>query len=313
MSEDVFAADAEAVDTLAQPSSERTFSWLGLAGAAALGLIGMAFGLWIESLLARLFGIAPWAGLVGIALTALLVLGVLVIVVREIVAIRRLGSQAELREEAKRALAMNDDRLASAVIARLGTLLGDRPKTARGRAELGAATTAIMDAGDRLALAERVLLDPLDRDARALVLAAAQRVSIVTAVAPRALIDVAFVLFETARLVRRVAAVYGLRPGRLGFVRLLRNVLAHLAVTGTIAVGDSIFGEALGHGVASKVSSRFGEGIVNGLLTARVGIATMDLCRPLPFQALPRPTIALMAKALVRRAPARERDEASPR
>jgi uncharacterized membrane protein YcjF (UPF0283 family) len=31
---------------------------------------------------------------------------------------------------------------------------------------------------------------------------------------------------------------------------------------------------------------RLGEGVINGLLTARIGIAAMDLCRPLAFRAV---------------------------
>ena len=38
-----------------------------------------------------------------------------------------------------------------------------------------------------------------------------------------------------------------------------------------------------GHGIAAKLSARLGEGVVNGLLTARVGIAAIEVCRPLPF------------------------------
>ncbi len=74
-------------------------------------------------------------------------------------------------------------------------------------------------------------------------------------------------------------------------LRLMRDVLAHLAVTGSLAVGDGIVQQILGHGLASKLSARLGEGVVNGLMTARIGIAAMDLCRPLPFKSLKRPGI----------------------
>jgi putative membrane protein len=88
-----------------------------------------------------------------------------------------------------------------------------------------------------------------------------------------------------------MAELYGGRPGTLGMIRLMRDVLAHLAVTGSIAVGDSLVQQVLGHGLASKLSARLGEGVINGLMTARIGIAAMDLCRPLAFRALKRPGI----------------------
>ena len=38
---------------------------------------------------------------------------------------------------------------------------------------------------------------------------------------------------------------------------------------------------------------------MNGALTARVGVAAMDVCRPLPFAALPRPKVSnLIGRAL---------------
>ena len=74
-------------------------------------------------------------------------------------------------------------------------------------------------------------------------------------------------------------------------IRLFRNVITQLAVTGAVAAGDSLFQQVGGHGVAAKLSARLGEGVINGLMTARIGISAMDLCRPMPFSALKRPGI----------------------
>src|SRR5690606_23505080 len=99
----------------------------------------------------------------------------------------------------------------------------------------------------------------------------------------RAVVDLLFVLVTILGLVRRLARLYGGRPGTLGFLRLTRAVLGHLAVTGGMAAGDSILQQIVGHGLAAKLSARLGEGVVNGILTARVGIAAIEVCRPLPF------------------------------
>ena len=61
--------------------------------------------------------------------------------------------------------------------------------------------------------------------------------------------------------------------------------MGHLAVTGAIAAGDSLIQQFVGHGLAARLSTKLGEGIVNGLLTARIGIAAMDQARPMEFHA----------------------------
>ena len=88
------------------------------------------------------------------------------------------------------------------------------------------------------------------------------------------------------------AALYGGRPCFMGLARLTRLVLTHLAVTGSIAVGDGLAQQLIGHGLAAKLSARLGEGVINGLLIARVGVAAIDVCRPLPFLERRRPQIS---------------------
>ena len=170
--------------------------------------------------------------------------------------------------------------------------LTTQPETASGRRILDDTKGEIVDGRDLIRLAETELLAPLDRKAASLVMNAAKRVSVVTAVSPRALVDVGYILFESFRLIRALSELYGSRPATLGLLRLAKNVVAHLAVTGSVAIGDSLIQQMLGHGIAAKLSARLGEGIINGLMTARVGIAAMDLTRPLPFKAQKRPGIS---------------------
>jgi putative membrane protein len=143
-------------------------------------------------------------------------------------------------------------------------------------------------------------MTPLDAEARRIVSSAAKRVSVVTAVSPRAAVDMIFVLVNALRMVRQLAGLYGARPGALGVIRLLRQVVSHLAVTGGVAVTDSLLQQVIGHGLAARLSARLGEGMVNGLLTARLGLLTIDLVRPLPFHELPRPALNDLAGTLLR-------------
>src|SRR5262249_31593469 len=175
-----------------------------------------------------------------------------------------------------------------------------QPRLAQARGQLETHLGEIIDGRDLVQLSERALMAPLDAEARRLVSNAAKRVSIVTAVSPRAPVDLLFVFVTALGLVRRLALVYGGRPGVLGMVRLMRHVVAHLTVTGSIALGDSIIQQVIGHGLAAKLSARLGEGVLNGLLTARLGLAAIEVTRPLPFAALRQPALNDIAGSLLR-------------
>ncbi|ATU91289.1 YcjF family protein [Phyllobacterium zundukense] len=294
---DVFDLDtttANELDALTPPPAmvhKKRFSFASLLTGALGVLVSLALGLWADNLIRTLFERAPWLGWVALGVTVLAFFALFAIVIREGLALRRLASVQSLRDEAAKAAADNDARAAKAAVAKLTSIAATLPATAKGRAMLHDLRDDVIDGRDLIRLTETELLRPLDRQARDMILAASKRVSIVTAVSPRALVDIGYVVFESARLIRRLSELYGGRPGTLGFLKLTRNVIAHLAVTGTVAMGDSIIQQLVGHGLAAKLSARLGEGVINGLMTARIGISAMDLVRPFPFNAERRPGI----------------------
>ncbi|PST21793.1 TIGR01620 family protein [Mesorhizobium plurifarium] len=292
--EDPFIGTTAAIESLDLPEAkpQRRRLSFGKIAASAFGiLISLAVGLWVDRLLRDLFSRADWLGYGAVAVVAIGAVAFLIVVAREVFGMMQLTAVQTLKGDLAAAAAAGNTQAARAATARLAHLLAGNPRTARGRARLAETEDDIIDAPHLIELTERELLAPLDREARRLILAGAKRVSIVTAVSPRALVDLGYVIYESARMIRAMAELYGGRPGTLGLLRLMRDVIAHLAVTGSIAVGDSLIQQILGHGLASKLSARLGEGVINGLMTARIGIAAMDLCRPMPFRALKRPSI----------------------
>ena len=181
---------------------------------------------------------------------------------------------------------------------RLSSLYAGREDTRWGRDRLAERKEDAFDADTLIRLTEDTLLIPLDAEARREVEAAARQVATVTALVPLALADVFAALTANVRMIRRVAEIYGGRSGTLGSWRLVRAVMTHLVATGAVAVGDDLISSVGGGHILSKLSRRFGEGLVNGALTARVGIAAMEVCRPLPFSEGRRPRVT----GLVRRA-----------
>ncbi|TIS54985.1 YcjF family protein [Mesorhizobium sp.] len=280
-------------------TAPRKRSLLGSIFFGAMGvLVSLAVGLWTDQLIRDLFERAEWLGWLAAGMAAIAVLALVVILVREFLAIARLAEVEKLQKRALDAVARDDPKAARAVVDELSAFVAAKPETAAGRRSLADLRGEIIDGGNLVRLAETEILGPLDARAKVMVLEAAKRVSLVTAVSPRALVDIAYVVFEAGRLIRRLAELYGGRPGTLGFFRLARSVLAHLAVTGSIAVGDSFVQQIVGHGLAARLSAKLGEGVVNGMMTARIGIAAMETARPLPFIAVRRPGMGDFLSAL---------------
>ena len=272
-------------------------SRIGLAVFSALLALMLSSALW--QFVTGLFAANTWLGWIGFALVAAAVMLAFLAALREGRAYLRMGQMDAIRARAARIAPQDNLTAARAVVA-------DVLRLYRGRADLSWATerlheqqSDVLDADALLALAERELMAPLDRAALLEIELAARQVAMITAFVPLALADVAAVLFANMRLIRRLSQIYGGRSGSLGSMILLRKVAAALLGAGGMAMADDMIGSVAGGGVLAKLSRRFGEGVVNGALTARVGIAAMELSRPLPFVALPRPnTGATVSRAL---------------
>ncbi|MCG7518682.1 YcjF family protein [Ruegeria sp. Ofav3-42] len=277
-----------------KPSALSRWFW-GLALAVIGTVVSVAAWDFVNSLLLR----APILGWVVTGLFAALVLVALIIAVRELAAIGRLSRVDGMRQAADNALAEDDLTQARAVTNRLITFYRGRDETRWGRDRLSERIDEQFDASGLLTLAEDELLAPLDAAASREVEAAARQVATVTALVPLALADVATALAASLRMIRRIAEIYGGRAGFLGSWRLTRAVFVHLVATGAVAVGDDLLEPVLGGSVLSKLSRRFGEGLVNGALSARVGVAAMEVCRPLPFSDRHEPsTRSIIKRAL---------------
>jgi putative membrane protein len=232
----------------------------------------------------------------GLVVTAAVL--AVILALREWAAFLRLGRLDRLREAVAKARA-GDLVAARAGSASVAALYARREDLRWPLARLAERKAEVMDADGLLDLTETLLMTPLDQAARREIEAAARQVATITALVPMALADVAAAGFANLRMIRRMAEIYGGRSGTLGSWRLLRRVFTHLVATGAVALTDDLIGSVAGGGLLGKLSRRFGEGLVNGALTARVGVAAMELCRPMPFQALPRPTVTnLVGRAL---------------
>ena len=292
------AQQAALVD--ADDSLPRRNHWpVRLLGWGVSLLLALAAALGIDALLRAAFGRADWLGWLAVGIVGLSLLAAVALALREVAGLWRIRRMARLRRQAETVLAAPDEE-------RLQGLVHAVMKTYRKREDMRWALrrlqehgTAALSPAERLRLLELEVLQPLDARAQRIILRAARDVAGLTAIVPAAVLDVLIVALRNLRMLRQLAALYGGRPGLLGGWKLGRMVLGHLAVTGAIALTDAFLPHLLGKGLAGRLSARFGEGVVNGVLTARIGLAALDHVRPLPFSATARPGLKQLAQALI--------------
>lgn len=290
----------EAPDTLPRPHAMEMVTRIAGRGPspvtrfflqAGVALVTFIISIAALSFISNLMTRWPLLGWIGLALFALFTLAALAMAWREYRAWAQFGRLDEIHRAAGAALASSDLGAARAVVGQLDRLYADRAELSWARETLAEKGAEKLDADSLIGLAESQLMAPLDAEARREIEASARTVATATAIIPLAFADVATALLANLRMIRRMAEIYGGRAGAVGGWRLARLVMTHLVATGAVAVGDDLIHTVAGGGALAKLSRRFGEGVVNGALTARVGIAAMEVCRPLPFRSQPRPKV----------------------
>ncbi|MFC3395457.1 YcjF family protein [Brenneria rubrifaciens] len=129
----------------------------------------------------------------------------------------------------------------------------------------------------------RLVQPVLDRQARREISRSAAESTLMIAVSPLALVDMAFIAWRNLRLINRIAALYGIELGYFSRIRLFRLVLLNIAFAGASELVREIGMDWVSQDLAARLSARAAQGIGAGLLTARLGIKAMELCRPLPW------------------------------
>lgn len=297
------AAAAEAAGQAPLPPPARPRSGLVRLFALLAGaVLAIAVGLWIDGLYARALAASPALGWAVLGLTGALLLVAALLALREIAAIGRLGRLSALRARAEAA------RGPGATAAEVDAVVAQLRDLYQGRRDLRWSTDAFWDevaagrpsmdraaARERLDRCEREVLAKLDALAGAEIERAGRRVAAATALMPSALLDAAAALVVNLGMIRRIAEIYGGRASALGSVRLGRRVVAHAMAAGLIEMGGDLLTPLIGGGLAGSASRRLGEGLVNGAMTVRIGLAAADLCRPAPYGPGARPKAAAVA------------------
>ncbi len=280
-------------------SARRQFPWAGILVSSLFALVSLWAGLAITTLVEDFFARSAWLGWAALSVASLAGLAALAIMLREITGLMRLRKIEHIRNAATRAITLDEQASTQTALAGLDVLYGGRADMALPLREFRSHAGEIIDPSDRMKLANRLLMAPLDAEAQRIIARRARRVTLLTTVTPAAALDIIFVAAQNAGMLRELATHYGGRPSTLATLKLARMVVVHLAITGGLALSDNLIQHLVGKGLLGRLSARFGEGAVNGILTCRIGLAARDVCRPIPASANNRETLASLLREVV--------------
>lgn len=287
--------------TIPVPAEQRVAMrprWGFIFISALASLFALWLGLTATQIVEDFFARSPFLGYVTLTIASVAGFAALAIIFREIWGLFRLRRIERLQLAASHALNQDDATSADLAVSGLKRLYANRADSTWNLKNLNLHSDDIMDPRDRVRLAERYLVDPLDEAAHRIIAKRARRVTLLTTVTPAAALDMLFVGAQNLRMLREIASLYGGRPSTLATLRLSRMVLTHLAVAGGLALSDNFLHLFVGKGLLGRLSARFGEGAVNGILTARIGLAAREVCRPIPQENSKRETLASLVKEL---------------
>ena len=231
----------------------------------------------------ELFERSVWLGGVAAVLLAGVAAGGLGLVGREVLALARLARVEHLRHDAERQLISEIHGQADALLERIEQLYRERTDTQGALERFHAQASDALTDGERLRLFATTVLAPLDERAYQLVRRSARDVGALTALSPLGLLDSAFVLTRTLAMLRAIAHLYGVRPGAAASAKLLRRAIVNVLAADVSEMISDAAVEATGATLLHVLSARIGQGAVNGLLAAKLGLVAMQICRPLPF------------------------------
>ncbi len=253
--------------------------FLGGAAAFALGVVGLDAYDYAVSLFER----SVWLGGAFSALLALAVTGALGVVGREVLSLRKLARVDDLRTEGERLMTSEAHGQAENFLRKVEKLYRDRTELDQPIWRFHDQASDALNDRERIELFAGTVFKPIDEEAYRIVKRSSRDIGVLTALTPVGALDSLIVLVRTVTMMRSIARLYGVRPGFAGTIRIAKRGVRNIVIAGVGELVSHAAVETAGASLLSILSARAGQGAVNGLLAARIGLSIMQICRPIPF------------------------------
>lgn len=129
----------------------------------------------------------------------------------------------------------------------------------------------------------KIVQPVLDKQAKRLINRYSAESALMIAVSPLAIVDMMFIAWRNIKLINQIARLYGMELGYFSRIKLFRLVLINIAFAGATELISEVGMDWMSQDLMAKLSGRAAQGVGAGLLTARLGIKAMELCRPIPW------------------------------
>lgn len=139
-----------------------------------------------------------------------------------------------------------------------------------------------------LQLYSRLVLTKVDEKAMNEIAKFSTEAVVLVSLSPVALIDMLIILWRNLRMINKVALLYGIKLGYWSRIKLIRQVFVNMVYAGASELITDFGSDMIGADLLGKLSGRLAQGLGAGMLTARLGVKTMQLCRPIPFEDKPK-------------------------
>lgn len=274
--------------------------WWRLSAATLLTIVALSVWQWVLMLQNSWQHSVLRGGLLSLVTVAVLIL-LTSLIWREVKLWRRLARNRQWQQSAQRIRHSVQFGEAQKLCQAVAASLPASPDISAALNQWRAALKDEHSDEEQLALFEHFVLTVLDKQAQQIIYRAATDTSMAVAISPFALADMILVLWRSSRLVRELAQLYGGAIGQLRSMLLLKRLFAALLWAGGSELALDMASDVIGSELTAKLSARAGQGVIAGLLVARLGNLAQQQLRPLPAAAIAKVSIKSLGQAFLQR------------
>jgi len=140
------------------------------------------------------------------------------------------------------------------------------------------------------------VLQPIDQQAQAIVAQRAGETALMVVFSPFPLLSTVLTLWRNLKMMRDIAHLYGGHPSFIASMNLSMMVIQNLIYAGVSEVIANSIARLFDKSLSSILAGQMSQGIGSAIISARIGLKTIELCRPMPFAEDEQPKLKHIAK-----------------